>query len=105
MPPGSRSRYQPDRARRLAAAGTNGHAATPLYLRVRPAGKRAFAGPFGPGHAGHADMQWNWMAVRWIRLFRNPPPGTTLGGPMLISPADVEKLRTIHAPEPAILSL
>jgi hypothetical protein len=28
-----------------------------------------FAGPFGPGHAGRADTQWNWMAVTRIRLF------------------------------------
>jgi hypothetical protein len=35
----------------------------------------------------------------------DPLSGTTLGGLMMISPADVEKLRTIRAPEPAILSL
>jgi hypothetical protein len=35
----------------------------------------------------------------------DPLPGTTLGGPTMISPADVDKLRTIRAPEPAILSL
>jgi Bacterial archaeo-eukaryotic release factor family 10 len=64
-----------------------------------------FAGSFGPGHAGHDETQWNWMAVTRIRLLRTPPPGTTLGGPIMISRADVEKLRTIRAPEPAILSL
>jgi Bacterial archaeo-eukaryotic release factor family 10 len=45
------------------------------------------------------------MAVTWIGPFCHSPPGTTLGGPAMISPAEVEKLRTIRAPEPAILSL
>jgi hypothetical protein len=29
-----------------------------------------FAGSFGPGRAGLAGRQWNWMVVTWICLFR-----------------------------------
>ena len=61
-------------------------------------------GPLDPGFGERAGTQWKWMAVTGIRPLCTPSRNDVWRS-VMIGPADVEKLRTIRAPEPAVLSL